>query len=158
MSDTLVIDASVALKWVVNEAGSSAANALLDRAVTGTILLVAPEHLLGEVGNGLRKRVAQGVLSGDDALRAMDAMLALDMEFVSGAARWARTLADALRWSVTTYDALYIAIAVDLDAELITADLRLLASGQTFGLPVRELDEDPTVPATQRPPGEITQQ
>ena len=64
MSATLVIDASVALKWLVTEAGSAAANDLLDRAADGETLLVAPEHLLGEVGNGLRKRVAQRVACG----------------------------------------------------------------------------------------------
>lgn len=145
---TIVVDASVALKWAVTEPGSDAANALLERDA----LLVAPEHLLGEVGNGLRKRVAQKVLGQEDAIAALDSILQLDIEFVSGADRWARTLADALLWGVTTYDALYVAMAVDLDAVLVTADQRLLASAATAGLPVRGLgDPGPAVPHARRP-------
>jgi predicted nucleic acid-binding protein len=146
--NTIVIDASVALKWTVTEPGSDAANALLER----DMLLVAPEHLLGEVGDGLRKRVAQGRLTPEDAVAAIDSILRLEIEFVSGAERWARTLTDALRWGVTTYDALYVAVAVDLGAELITADQRLLASAISVGLPVRGLDDDgPEVPSARRP-------
>jgi predicted nucleic acid-binding protein len=146
--NTIVIDASVALKWTVTEPDSDAANALLERDA----LLVAPEHLLGEVGNGLRKRVAQGRLSQEEAIAAIDSIFQLEIEFVSGAERWARTLGDALRWGVTTYDALYIAVAVDLGAVLVTADQRLLASAATAGLPVRGLgDLGPEVPSARRP-------
>ncbi|MHA6619459.1 hypothetical protein [Pseudonocardia sp. DLS-67] len=53
---TIVVDASVALKWTVTEPGSDAANALLER----NALLVAPEHLLGEVGNGRAARARAG--------------------------------------------------------------------------------------------------
>jgi predicted nucleic acid-binding protein len=145
---TIVIDASVALKWAVTEPGSVTANALLERDA----LLVAPEHLLGEVGNGLRKRVAQKVLSREDAIAALESIVQLEIEFISGAERWARTLADALRWGVTSYDALYVAVAVDLDAVLVTADQRLLASAAIAGLPVRGLeDPGPEVPFARRP-------
>lgn len=145
---TVVVDASVALKWTVTEPGSDAANALL----AGGALLVAPEHLLGEVGNGLRKRVAQRVLSREDAVEALAAVSDLGIEFVSGAERWARTLADALAWSVTTYDALYVALAVDLGAPLVTADRRLLASASAAGLPVRALDDGGPQVRTARTP------
>lgn len=146
--NAIVVDASVALKWTVTEPGSDAANELLD----GDALLVAPEHLLGEVGNGLRKRVGQGVLGREVALAAIDAIRQLEIEFVAGAERWARTLGDALTWGVTTYDALYIAVAVDLGAPLVTADRRLLSSASAAGLPVRGLgDQGPEVPPARRP-------
>jgi predicted nucleic acid-binding protein len=58
---SLVVDASVALKWVVTEPGSVEAAALLDEIAAGVVVLVAPEHLIGEVANGLQKRVAQQV-------------------------------------------------------------------------------------------------
>jgi plasmid stability protein len=67
VSDVLVIDASVAMKWVVTESGSDQDAALLTELAGGAVSLVAPEHLLGEVGNGLRRRVAQGVLTTADA-------------------------------------------------------------------------------------------
>jgi predicted nucleic acid-binding protein len=123
----------------MTEAGSDEASLLLADMVDRDLSLVAPEHLLGEIGNGLRKRVAQGALSADDALAAMEAIAALDLELVGGSERWFRSLSAALQWEVTTYDALYVLLAVDLDAELITADVRLAESAGRKSLPVRRL-------------------
>lgn len=150
MSSTAVIDASVALKWVITEPGSDSAYALLDAG--GKLLLVAPEHLVGEVGNGLRKRVAQHLLNAADAVEALDAVMDLGLEFAAGAHRWARSLQDALAWGVTTYDALYVRLALDLDAELVTADSRLLAAAKAAELPVRGLTEPPSAPDVARVP------
>lgn len=137
----IVVDASVALKWVVSEVGSDEAEALLVDRSAHRSSLSAPEHLLGEVGNGLRKRVAQGVLSPEDAVSALDAVAALGLEFVGGQERWLRSLRAALDWGVTTYDALYVLLALDLDAELITADRRLVESARSRVLPVRALTD-----------------
>lgn len=139
MTTLIVVDASVALKWVVREAGSDGASALLTEMVHGAVSLVAPEHLLGEVGNGLRKRVAQGALTADDAVQALDAVAALGLEFLGGPERWLRSLRAALGWGVTTYDALYVLLALDLNAELVTADRRLVEAARRVSLPVRSL-------------------
>lgn len=137
-STLLVIDASVVMKWVVTEAGSDEAVALLATVGQGGSL-VAPEHLLGEVGNGLRKRVAQGVLTAGDAVVALDTVADLDLELIGGSERWIRSLSAALDWGVTTYDALYVLLALDLEAELVTADMRLVDAARRKSLPVRPL-------------------
>ncbi len=98
MTVVVVVDASVALKWVVTEAGSDEASQLLADMVDRQLSLVAPEHLVGEIGNGLRKRVAQDTLSTDDALTALDAIAALDLELIGGSERWLRALRAALEW------------------------------------------------------------
>jgi predicted nucleic acid-binding protein len=46
LSRSLIVDASVALKWVVTEPGSEEAASLLDELTTGTLALLAPEHLV----------------------------------------------------------------------------------------------------------------
>jgi predicted nucleic acid-binding protein len=61
------------------------------------------------------------------------------VELVGGAQRWRRSLGAALQWGVTTYDALYVLLALDLDAELVTADRRLVESTRARSLPVRPL-------------------
>lgn len=139
MTTPLVVDASVALKWVVTEPGSDEALALLTSMADGELTFVAPEHLIGEVGNGLRKRVAQGVLSGEDAGKALDTLGELDFEFEGGSELWFQSLGAALNWGVTTYDALYVLLALDRRIELITADLRLVDAARTNSLPVRPL-------------------
>lgn len=137
MSRSLVIDSSVALKWVVTEPGSGEAASLLDDMTAGAVALLAPEHLVGEVANGLRKRVAQNVLTVEDACAALDAIAHLELTFVGGAGRWFRCLPAALEWGVTAYDALYVLLARDFDAELVTADERLHAAAT--GVPIRLL-------------------
>ncbi|MGH3841651.1 MAG: type II toxin-antitoxin system VapC family toxin [Pseudonocardiaceae bacterium] len=137
MSRSLVVDASVALKWVVTEPGSEQAASLLDEMATGAVALLAPEHLIGEVANGLRKRVAQHVLTVEDACAALEAIAHLELTFVGGAGRWFRCLPAALEWGVTAYDALYVLLAKDFGAVLVTADERLHAA--VAGLPIRLL-------------------
>lgn len=139
MTTPVVVDASVALKWAVSEEGSAQANALLDDLAGGAIALTAPEHLVGEVANGLRKRVTQGILNTEDALAALDAIAALGLEFLGGTGRWLRTLKAAVDWQITTYDALYVLLALDLHAELVTADHRLVHTAHEKSLPVRSL-------------------
>lgn len=139
MTAPIVVDASVALKWAVNEEGSEHANALLDDLADGAIRLAAPEHLIGEVANGMRKRVTQGILNTEDAVEAFDAIAALELEFLGGAGRWFETLKAAMDWQITTYDALYVLVALDLDAELLTADHRLADTAHQKSLPVRSL-------------------
>jgi predicted nucleic acid-binding protein len=53
---TLVIDASVALKWFIDEDGSDRAAALLD----GKELLIAPDLIVAEVCNAGWKAVRAG--------------------------------------------------------------------------------------------------
>lgn len=134
-----MVDASVALKWVVGEPDSDAAADLLTELGSGPLSLVAPDHLVGEVGNGLRKRVAQKILTTTEATDALDALGDLGLELVSDSTRWFRCLTASLTWRVTTYDALYVLLAQDLEAELITADARLVDAGMRHDLPVRPL-------------------
>ena len=138
MNRSLVIDASVALKWVVTEPGSEEAAALLNEMAAGTVALLAPEHLVGEVTNGLRKRVAQKVLTVEDAYSALDAIAHLGLTLVGGAGRWFRCLPAALEWGITAYDALYVLLARDFDAVLVTADERLRTAAT--GMQIRLLD------------------
>ncbi|MDQ3579577.1 MAG: type II toxin-antitoxin system VapC family toxin, partial [Actinomycetota bacterium] len=115
------------------------ASDLLTQMARRACALVAPEHLVGEVGNGLRKRVAQGVLSSDDALSALTPIAALELELIGGEDRWFRSLRVALDWQLMTYDALYVLLVLDPDAELVTADMRLTDAALKRSLPVRPL-------------------
>lgn len=137
MSRSLVVDASVALKWVGTEPGSAEAATLLDKMAAGEVALLAPEHLVGEVSNGLRKRVAQKALTVEDACAALEAITHLELTFVGGAGRWFQCLPAALEWGITAHDALYVLLARDFDAVLVTADEHLHAAAT--GQPIRLL-------------------
>ncbi len=124
----LVIDSSVAVKWVKphGERHVREATALLDGHETGELVLVAPAHLLLEVMNALwSHHVAE-----QDIDRVLNDLLGLrlrivqpDRDMLSAAAVL------ATRHRITVYDAVFAALAEQLDCELVTDDRALAKSG-----------------------------
>ncbi|HEX4198135.1 MAG TPA: type II toxin-antitoxin system VapC family toxin [Caulobacteraceae bacterium] len=118
---SIVVDASVALKWVLDEPGREAADALIDEE------LVAPTLWLLEAANALWRRVRRGELSHGEATERLLALadapvVASDIEDDLFAAA---DLANALGHPV--YDCLYLAAAIREDTYVITADSRFHA-------------------------------
>jgi predicted nucleic acid-binding protein len=116
-----VIDASVVIKWFVPEIHSDAARRLL----AATHHYVSPDLLFPEVGNAIWKKVRRGELTAEDGRRLTVDISRIAIETVStrGLMIDAHTLAVAT--GVTVYDAMYLALAVRLKTELVTADDRL---------------------------------
>jgi len=120
-----VVDASVALKWVVDEPHSDVSAALLARPISWW----APRLMLVEVAAALRRKVAERELSpvvGTAALRTLtDAtregavQLADDEQLVSEA------FLLALDMGHEVPDCLYLALAEREGCALATADRRL---------------------------------
>jgi len=117
----MIVDASVAVKWVVPETGSDLAVALLGRD------LWAPSLWLAEAANALRKKCLRGEIDEAEARsRAQDLMDApvepIELPLLLPAAmRMAAELGHPL------YDCLYLAAALLRDTTLITADRRFAA-------------------------------
>ncbi len=119
---SLVVDASVALKWFLREEGHEAAVEVLERYQDEKLNLIAPYLLISEVSNVLSKRVRRGELTGGQATRCFELLLLnspvlLDSSPVS---RAALELAIAHHHSV--YDCLYLALALAERCDLLTAD------------------------------------
>jgi predicted nucleic acid-binding protein len=119
---TVVIDASVALKWFVEEQGTEQAATLL----AGQDLLVAPDLIVAEVANAGWKAVRAGTMLPEQhdhaAARlplAFDALIPL-----TSLAQRAVVIARLLDHPV--YDCFYLALAEERSAKLMTADRRLL--------------------------------
>jgi len=74
----LVIDASVAIKWVVEESGTAEALALLRRAK-----LRAPDFLFAECANVLWKKVQRKEFTRAEALVAARLLASSEVELVS---------------------------------------------------------------------------
>jgi len=120
----IVVDASVAVKWFAIELDTPLARALLDRSER----LLAPELIATEVSAALTKKVRRRLLSAEDARKHVQAWLAA---LAAGALILTETEGDlpastelALELSHPLYDCLYLALAMRLDASLITADER----------------------------------
>jgi predicted nucleic acid-binding protein len=120
-----VLDASVAVRWLVPEVGSQEASALLSRPVAW----FAPRLLVIEVAATLRRKVTAGVMRAHQAAEALDALLqavddgtillADDERLISGA------LALALTSGHKVPDCLYVALAEREGVSLATADRQL---------------------------------
>ena len=116
----IVVDASLALKWVLNEEYSDRATAL----GPGRQLLTSA-LFWAEAGNAIATRIRRGELDntrGNDALRDLqNAPLrtkALDAQVVFAALSIANDLAHPI------YDCCYLALALEEDATVVTADRR----------------------------------
>jgi predicted nucleic acid-binding protein len=121
-------DASVAIKWLLNEERSDRARALYSAAVQTREPIVAPPLLPLEVTNILRQRMrSKDGLTLDAATQHLDDFLALRIELrnPAGLHFQALVLADALGLPAT-YDAHYLALAEHLSCELWTDDQRLM--------------------------------
>jgi predicted nucleic acid-binding protein len=56
MTDKVVVDSSVVIKWFVEEPYVVEAHRILEAYETGTLLLLAPDLLYAEVGNIIWKK------------------------------------------------------------------------------------------------------
>ena len=125
----VVVDASVALKWLIAEDDS--ATALQIRAKHG---ILAPELLLIECRNALLTRVRRQRIrrsEAEEAERALNAdRLGIDVVPSSALLQHAFTLALALHEPI--YDCIYLAAALATERILITA--RFATCGKGFAI------------------------
>jgi predicted nucleic acid-binding protein len=130
----LVIDASVAIKWVAPEALSERAVALLEGP-----RLAAPDLLVAECANILWKKVARSEMEGDAAIVAAQAIERVEIELVPMRLLLAESLKLALELDHPAYDCLYLALALARGCRFVTADGRLVNKlAQTGGQRLRD--------------------
>lgn len=122
----IVVDASVATKWLLAETGSTDAIAFLraNRAA-----LVAPDLLLMEVAGAIVRRVNERALSPDDGAATLERWWAgvdsgnltlhrANASLLRRAGRIAIELGHPLK------DCVYLALAIELDCALVTCDVK----------------------------------
>ena len=125
---TVVVDASVALKWVLQEEYTAEALALRSRWQDAAELIIAPPIFKSEVTNVLHRRARREELTPDDARDLLDALLPA-VATADPAGLYRRALAMAVELTLhTVYDALYLALAESEGCEFWTADLPFVRS------------------------------
>lgn len=119
----LVVDASVACKWFVEEKDSAAAEALLGSGAS----LLAPDLLAPEFVNVAWTKLRRGEI-GEAQAKAMVAGLPnLFDELVPSHTLAGQAFAIATALDHPAYDCFYLALAKAHGGRLVTADRRLLA-------------------------------
>jgi predicted nucleic acid-binding protein len=120
----IVVDASVAVKWVLHEDGETQAAALLRES------MAAPSIWLVEAANALWRIERQGRLSPEEADEALAKLRRAPVTLAEPDPALALTLARELRHPV--YDCFYLALAIERDLSVVTADTRFVhAAAQT---------------------------
>lgn len=117
----LVIDASIAIRWIIDEAGTQAALELRRSA-----RLLAPELLVAECANILWKKVSRGELSGEEAFLAARLLTGADVELRPTRALLEPATRIAVALDHPAYDCLYVALAIDEGCRFVTADAALV--------------------------------
>jgi predicted nucleic acid-binding protein len=118
-ADRFVIDASVAIKWVIDEPGTNQAILLRRKR------LFAPELLIAECATILWKKVRRQELSEAEAILAARLLQRADIglepmhPLLEAATRLALVL------DHPAYDCIYLALAETLSCAMVTADERL---------------------------------
>jgi len=137
----LVLDASVAAKWAVPSAKEPLtieSLQLLKRYTAGEINFIVPDVFWAEVGNVLWKGVRQRRWPQAVAERAARDMKNRSFFTVSSLELLGEALEIALAHDRSVYDCLYVALAIQFQVEMITADERL-ANALAARLPVKWL-------------------
>ncbi len=116
-----VVDASVAAKWLFEEAHAEEAHRLFD----GPHDLHAPDFFLIEVDNIVCKRIRRSLIGAEEGreLRADLRRFPVELHAFSGLLDPAFEIANRTRRSL--YDCLYVALAELLGGRVVTADRRL---------------------------------
>jgi predicted nucleic acid-binding protein len=116
----LVVDASVVVKWFVDEIYAPEACQLL-RAPDA---FAAPDLLFAEVANVIWKKVRRGQLAAEDAPAMLSDLQRIDVETVPCRDIAAAACSLALATGRSVYDSMYLALAISRKTRLITADQR----------------------------------
>ena len=116
----LVIDASVAVKWVIEEEGTREALALRGRA------LAAPDLLIVECERIVRKKVRRRELSEREAAFAAGLLARADIELMPTCPYLEAAVRIGLALDHPAYDCMYIALAEAEGLQFVTADRSLV--------------------------------
>ena len=114
----VVVDASVAVKWLLPEVHSEAARRILRSRQE----LLAPDLIWAEVGNAVWKKCRQAEITDEEARGILQDFKRFPLHTQTSKALLSPAWAFATQFAISVYDSLYLALAVSSDCRLVTAD------------------------------------
>ncbi len=125
MTETVVVDASIAVKWLLKEQFSREADEMLVSWEHDNTRVTGPHLLPVEVSNALYKRSRRGDITLATAVQLEAEFLESAIELIQSARLHLRAIRLAAQLQQNaTYHAHYLALAESLDCDLWTADQR----------------------------------
>lgn len=132
----IVVDASVAVRWIADESNSEPALTLLERDD-----LVAPDLLAVEVGSALRRKEKDGELKHEQVVDGLQLVFSRVQFYPPTRELMLRAVELAAELGHPVYDCVYVALAEALGGRLVSHDTDLLkrANRGGYGNLVEEL-------------------
>jgi predicted nucleic acid-binding protein len=124
----IVIDASIALKWVISETSSDLADALLDQD------LIAPVLWLTVAANALWRRTRIGDITAEQAIVRLSDLRKAPVTSLAMDPHLDQALKLTTEIGHPIYDCLYLAVALHHDTHVVTADRRFASAANISGL------------------------
>jgi len=119
-----IVDASVALKWFLNEVHTEAARRLFNPRHT----LCVPDLFLLEMDNAFLKKSKRKEITEKDSKEARALLRGMPLRFYPTSQLLDQAYTLALKNNSSLDDAVYLALALQLNGQLVTADQRLANS------------------------------
>jgi predicted nucleic acid-binding protein len=137
---TYVVDTTIVVKTLLTEIYTPNADALFADLSDGDRVYV-PEFCLVECTNVLWKHVRFHGMPQATAEETITRLLALPLSVESVGRLLPRALQVGLAHNLAVYDALYIAMAEDLDCPLITVDERQAKASAAVGVALKPITD-----------------
>ncbi len=131
----VVLDTSALLRLFIPDGPiPEGLNRALREAERGEGALLAPELILPEAAQVLRRKNQEGLLTGEEMEELLDCILSLPIKLFGHRALIRRAAALAREVNLTVYDALFLALSEAASGRLITADKSLRQAAGKLGL------------------------
>lgn len=131
-AELVVVDASVCLKWILDDEDSVAPSiALRDDALLNQIQMLAPSLWIYEVINALAVAHLRGRIDRQQSRLALRLLREVGVRLVDPELK--DCLETAAELGISGYDAAYVALATAVEADLWTGDRRLFRSARDKG-------------------------
>lgn len=140
MSDRYVVDANIVIQRLIVEQDTPQVKVLFDQMLLGTEL-IAPEFWRLECTNVLWKQVRFQRMPADVAEKLLVELIALPLTVMEIPYLMPRSLQIDLRHELAIYDSIYIAMAEQLDCELITIDRRQANAARSLGVKLKPIGD-----------------
>ncbi len=127
MNGSVVLDASVAFKWVIEEERTAESRAMLVQWRGNRTRMLAPSLIMSEIANALYQRIRRGELTLNETMQLLYAVQISGIEILGyDPSIHTRALELAHQFNLrAAYDAHYLALAERVGCDLWTADERL---------------------------------
>jgi predicted nucleic acid-binding protein len=136
---SLIVDASIGVKWLFEEDYFEQARKLLD----DVYVRIVPDIFYTEMTNAIWKRARRGDLDLAEGVAALGALMGIPTEQHESRSLLPHALDIACAHDRTMYDSVYLALATREKKTLVTADRRFFnaVSGTSFGKTVSWIED-----------------